>query len=213
MSVLSSCICILNHSLIAVFGEVMAFLIFGALLIQIKYILGCRLWEYMRLTTRPIYSLCFSRVVEMRSQCCGLWIWTLGAQYVVRFGRIMEPSRYGAQLQEVCCGCELWECVGVPCFCVVEMCDLSASCSWCPVPPSPPCHHLYQHMTLRNLKCMNSSLILSWNFIKATEKEINRVMSLSVPSETEFTHIQQVQKQSPYEYLWRVIRQQRMEEA
>lgn len=72
LSVLNSCICILNPCPIAVFGEVMAFLIFGALLIQIKYIMGCGLWEYMRLTTQPIYSLCFPWVVEMKSQCCGL---------------------------------------------------------------------------------------------------------------------------------------------
>lgn len=112
--------------------------------------------------------------LERQMPITGLWIWTLGAQYVVWFGRIMEPSRYGAQLQEVCCGCELWECVGVPCF-VWLRCDLSTFCSWCPVPPPPPHRHLYEHITLTNLKCMNSSLILLWNFIKATERWLIQV--------------------------------------
>lgn len=143
--------------------------------------------------------------LERQMPITGLWILTLGAQYVVRLGRIIEPSRYGAQLQEVCCGCELWEC-RCTLLCVVEMWPLNflllVPCS--PAPTLQPPLWTYNPQELQVHELFFNFIM---EFYQSNRKVTNTVMSLPEPSETEFTHIQQVQKQSPYEYLWLVIRQ------
>lgn len=130
-------------------------------------------------------------------------------------GAVWEDYRI-FQVWSPATGSLLWICTLRVCRCtllyVVEIWPLNflLLMPWFPTPNLLPPLWTYNPQELKVHELFFNFIM---EFYQSNRKVTNTVMSLPEPSETEFTHIQEVQKQSPYEYLWLVTRQQRMEEA